>query len=181
MPVAMEMEIGDPAEAGRLRAGNDDRERVTNLLQTAFTQGRLTGEELDARTDQALAARTYAELNALTEDLPGIPRLAPAGSLVPGQAASAPQPAPVRYWRLARGAAISAGCVGLALVLAISGNLIDNSWDGPGPGPHHGWTRLLLLLAVAALFASIVVLGRAVVTTLEERNARRQQLKHPAA
>jgi len=32
--------------------------------------GRLTRDELDARTGQALAARTYADLAALTADLP---------------------------------------------------------------------------------------------------------------
>lgn len=81
---------------GRLRAGDDDRDRVMSLLKTAFTQGRLTGEELDARTGQALAARTYAELDALTEDIPGIPRPdGPASSPVPNPASPA-RPSP-RY------------------------------------------------------------------------------------
>jgi hypothetical protein len=42
----------DPAVAGsdRLRAGHADREQVIEALKNAFTQGRLTGEELGART-----------------------------------------------------------------------------------------------------------------------------------
>jgi hypothetical protein len=170
------MGTGDPvAGGGRLRAGHDDRNRVMDVLKTAFTQGRLTREELDARTDQAFAARTYAELDTLTEDIPGVARLdGPRGSSALSQATPTGPPAPVCYWRLARGAAVSAGCLALAFVFAYSGNLIDNAWDGPGPGPEHGWTRVLLLLAFAAVITAFVVMGHAVVTTLEERTARRQ-------
>jgi DUF1707 SHOCT-like domain len=168
-----------PAAAGgggRLRAGDRDRDRVMDLLKTAFTQGRLTGEELDARTGWALTARTYAELNALTEDIPGIPgRDGPPGSPVPTQGGRARPPARIRRWRLARASAISVGCLALAFVAAYSGNLIDNAWHGPGPGPEHGWTRLLLLLAITAVIMAFVVMGHAVVTTLEERNSRGQQ------
>ena len=170
----------DPTAAGgrgRLRAGDDDRDRVMDLLKTAFTQGRLTGEELDARTGQALAARTYADLDALTEDIPGIPRPdGTPGSPVPTQARPVRPPAPIRHWRLARASAISVGCLALAFVAAYSGNLIDNAWHGPGPGPEHGWTRLLLLLAVTAVITAVVVMGHAVVATLEERASRGQ---HP--
>jgi hypothetical protein len=169
----------DPAAArgdGRLRAGDDDRDRVTDLLKTAFTQGRLTVEELDTRTGQALAARTYAELDALTEDIPGIPRQGgPPGVPFPGQARPACPPSPVRYWKLARASAISVGCLALAFVAAYSGNLIDNAWHGPGPGPDHGWTRLLLVLAIAAVLTACAVMGNGVATTLEERNSRKQQ------
>ncbi len=47
-----------------------DREQVTRTLRTALAQGRLTAEELDARAGQASAARSRAELAALTADLP---------------------------------------------------------------------------------------------------------------
>jgi hypothetical protein len=181
MPVAMGMQ--DPAAAGgggHLRAGHDDRDRVTGLLKTAFTEGRLTGEELDARTGQALAARTYAELDALTEDIPGTPRLGGLpGSPVPSQASQPSQarpPFPVRRWRLARASAISTGCVALAFVLAYSGNLIDNAWQGPGPGPEDGWTRLLLVLALASVVTAFAVMGQALIATVEERGPRGQ---HP--
>ena len=45
------------------RAGHADRSQVIDTLKDTFTQGRLTSDELDARTGQALAARTYAELD----------------------------------------------------------------------------------------------------------------------
>jgi DUF1707 SHOCT-like domain len=94
--VAVAMGPEDPAVTGggRPRAGDDDRDRVMDLLKTAFTQGRLTREEFDARTGQALGARTYAELDALTVDIPAIP--APTSPPVPSQARPARRPAPVR-------------------------------------------------------------------------------------
>ena len=66
---------GDELEAagrGHLRASHADREQVIGTLKTAFVQGRLTKDELDARAGQAFAARTYAELDALTADLPAV-------------------------------------------------------------------------------------------------------------
>ena len=69
----------DPAAAGgdRLRACHADREQVIGTLQAAFGQGRLTRDELDARAGQALAARTYAELDALIADIPADAAAAP--------------------------------------------------------------------------------------------------------
>jgi hypothetical protein len=47
-----------------------DRERTMDVLKAAFTEGRLTKGEFDERTARVLAARTYADLNALVADLP---------------------------------------------------------------------------------------------------------------
>jgi hypothetical protein len=55
---------------GYLRASHADRDRVIDGLKAAFVQGRLDQDELGHRVGQALAARTYAELAALTADLP---------------------------------------------------------------------------------------------------------------
>jgi len=57
----------------RLRASHADREQVIGLLKVAFVHGRLTKEEFDERMDRAFAARTYAELTRLTDDLPVTP------------------------------------------------------------------------------------------------------------
>jgi hypothetical protein len=58
------------AGRGRLRASHADREQVIGTLKAAFVQGRLTKDELDARVGQTLASRTYADLAAVTADLP---------------------------------------------------------------------------------------------------------------
>jgi uncharacterized protein DUF1707 len=66
-----------PAAAGhdRLRAGHGDREQVIETLKDAFADGRLARDEFDARVGRALAARTYADLAALTADIPAAARL----------------------------------------------------------------------------------------------------------
>jgi hypothetical protein len=55
---------------GHLRAANADREQVIGVLKSAFVQGRLTKDELDLRVGRALTSRTFAELAALTADIP---------------------------------------------------------------------------------------------------------------
>jgi MFS family permease len=76
-------EPGPQAAAARLRASRADRERVIDLLKAAFVQGRLARDEFDTRVGQALASRTYAELAAVTADIPAalieaVPRRLPA-------------------------------------------------------------------------------------------------------
>jgi hypothetical protein len=62
---------------GRLRASHADREQVIDTLKTAFAEGRLDKDELDALAGQAFTSRTYAELAALTADIPAGPAAAP--------------------------------------------------------------------------------------------------------
>jgi hypothetical protein len=47
-----------------------EREKVTSALRAALAQGRLTDDELEARVAETSAARSRAELAALTADLP---------------------------------------------------------------------------------------------------------------
>jgi uncharacterized membrane protein len=64
------------AHAG-LRASDADRERLVELLKTAFAEGRLSQDEYNFRMGHAYTARTYGELGALVSDLPGaMPRAA---------------------------------------------------------------------------------------------------------
>jgi len=64
------------SERSDSRAFDGYRERVLEILKTAFVQGRLTKDELDTRAGKALRARTVADLTALTADIPAwsIPR-----------------------------------------------------------------------------------------------------------
>ncbi len=55
---------------GQLRASHADRDQVVGTLKVAFVQGRLTKDEFDLRVGQAFAARTHADLAALTADIP---------------------------------------------------------------------------------------------------------------
>ena len=65
--------LSPPQPPGRLMASDTVREQVIDTLTAAFSQGRLTKQELDLRAGQAFAARTCAELAALTADLPAGP------------------------------------------------------------------------------------------------------------
>ena len=56
--------------ASPVRASDADREHVIGVLREAFAEGRLTAEEHIARVGQVYAARTYAELAAVSADLP---------------------------------------------------------------------------------------------------------------
>jgi hypothetical protein len=62
-----------PGERGKIRAADADRDRVVGLLNTAYTDGRLSKDEYDARLESALSARTYADLDQVVADLPVAP------------------------------------------------------------------------------------------------------------
>lgn len=55
---------------GHLRSSRSEREQAVDILKAAFIQGRLTKAELDERVGQVLESRTYAQLGALTADIP---------------------------------------------------------------------------------------------------------------
>ncbi|KUH40784.1 MULTISPECIES: DUF1707 domain-containing protein [Streptomyces] len=59
-----------PAPSEELRASHDDREAVVEQLRDAAAEGRIDFDELDSRLEQALTAKTHAELAVLTADLP---------------------------------------------------------------------------------------------------------------
>ncbi len=65
-------EDGTAGALGRLRTSRADREQAIDMLKAAFVQGRLTKDEFDLRVGQVFASRTYADLNALTADIPDV-------------------------------------------------------------------------------------------------------------
>jgi Domain of unknown function (DUF1707) len=71
-------------------ASNADRDMVTERLQAAFAEHRLTDSEFDERIRAALTARTAGELDTLTADLP-------AQSAAPVAAVATPQVKPGRF------------------------------------------------------------------------------------
>jgi uncharacterized membrane protein len=54
--------------AGDLRVSDADRDRALRELSEAFQAGRITADEFDARSEQALGARTGKELTCLLAD-----------------------------------------------------------------------------------------------------------------
>jgi DUF1707 SHOCT-like domain/Cell wall-active antibiotics response LiaF, C-terminal len=79
-------DLPEPADRRLLRVSDADRDQVAEVLREAAGTGRLTLEELDERLDLAYAAKTYADLEAVTRDLPAAGHGAPA----PGARAGLP-------------------------------------------------------------------------------------------
>ena len=73
-----------------LRVSHADRDQVVEILRDAAADGRLETDELEERVERALSARTFAELEPLTQDLPVA---APAPPIPRLPAPSAPTPA----------------------------------------------------------------------------------------
>jgi hypothetical protein len=159
----------DQIRAGRdqIRAGHADREQVIETLKTAFVDGRLTKDELDVRAGRALAARTYADLAALTTDIPP----APAEPAAPAPAGPARPPTTARR-PLARAAGQSGICLIIAAAAVRVGALFDP--DGPGPNPNHSWGKPFLLMAIFAFLAALGFLGNGLAASAEQRHSRGQ-------
>jgi hypothetical protein len=111
-----------PAAAGRghLRASRADREQVVSILKAAFVQGRLGKDEFDLRVGQAFGSRTYAELAAVTADLPA--GLATVKRSQPARALDEPMRRPGRMIALAAISVLAAAAVtAVALAAAAPG------------------------------------------------------------
>jgi Domain of unknown function (DUF1707)/Cell wall-active antibiotics response 4TMS YvqF len=54
---------------GQMRASDADRDKVAEVLHTAYADGRISYDEHSERTAAALTARTFDDLAALTADL----------------------------------------------------------------------------------------------------------------
>ena len=118
------------ASSSRMRASHGDREQVIEVLKAAFVHGRLDKDEFDLRVGRALASRTYADLAALTADIPA--RLATARPL-----RSARKPASKKK----KAAALS--CATLTLLVGV--RAVPPLPDGP--------VEISVIAAIFVLFA----------------------------
>jgi Domain of unknown function (DUF1707) len=157
-PVTAGREDGTAGAHGQLRTSRADREQAIDVLQAAFVQGRLTKEEFELRVGQALASRTYADLAALTAD---IPRWV-TGPRPPAE----PAPEPVRLPSFKTAACV--GAVGASYSMAFTAALLVQSGGVPAV------VGVLLVgltgLVVAGLLAALLtVLAWAVQRSLGRR------------
>ena len=146
---------------GRLRASRADREQVVELLKAAFVEDRLTKDELDTRVGQALASQTYADLAAVTADLP-------AGPAAAGPAAAEPPSMPART--LAKAALRSGVCMLAAFALV-----------GVVAMAHAEGLAVFLAFSagVVAVMAASGFLGYGVVDAWQEHRSHRQLPPRP--
>jgi hypothetical protein len=136
---------------GRFRASDADREQVIDTLKVAFVQGRLTRDELDARAGQTFASRTYAELAAVTVDIPARPPAArepagqpaarePAGQAAAREPAGTPSATKFAAWSLGGWAGFSGALLALAF----------------GTG-NEALAKVALVLMLCAVMSSVAV------------------------
>ena len=155
-----------PPGRGRLRASHADREQVVDVLKAAFVQDRLTKDEFDSGVGQAFASRTYAELAAVTADIPAWPAIAPP----PREPARAQNRAPGTH--PVRNGAIGSGVSLIIAAAAALGGPIDNVND-PVAAP------LLILAAFIVIVVVPLVMLAAVTTAWEQRRSSRQRPPRP--
>jgi hypothetical protein len=61
---------GDGLRDRSLRVGDKERDAVSEILRQGHLEGRLDTDELQARLERCVAAKTYAELDELIADFP---------------------------------------------------------------------------------------------------------------
>ena len=150
------------AGRGHLRAAQADREQAITVLKAAYAQGRLTKDELEARAGQAFASRTYAELAALTADIPA--DLPAASTAATGSDAAWPRPStPART--MAKAARRSGVCLLVAVALVEGAYLAGNF--------------LLIVAAFFALIAASGFFGYGILDAWQERRSRAESPPGP--
>ena len=151
---------------GHIRVSDADRDRALSELSVAFQAGRITADEFDQRSGQALAARTGKELTALLADLPV-------------ERAPAPRAAPERAHRvLATRVAFTAGAAAICFSAVAAASALSHGPTlqqreilrqvtgrhglpvppGVPPGPHVIWAGAAVAPgAIAVLLVALVV------------------------
>lgn len=163
----------DPAVSG-LRAGDVDRAVLADVLGEAFSDGRLSREEYDERADDAVRARTYADVLALMQDL--VPTSGAAAA--PVRRAGLPdvrREAVKAYERKRRDAWVEA----VTITLICTGIWLAISFAGGGFEPHFPWPIIVAVIAFADAIEKSASREKYVAKEHErlERKARKQQRK----
>jgi hypothetical protein len=143
-----------------LRASHADREQVIDMLKAAFVQGRLTKAELDRGVGQVLASLTYADLAALTADIPAGP--AGAQPLEPARESDR-VPAPKTIARMA--------AAGTAASMVFAGAELMKSRGNPVTG--------LVVVGVTGFLAAVLIAGFLIfLSRVFEKNSSRRAQDH---
>jgi Domain of unknown function (DUF1707) len=151
--------------SGDIRVSDADRDRALSELSEAFQVGRITADEFDQRSGQALSARTGRELTALLADLPV--EVAPAARTVPLDRTHRVSAAPVAF-----AAAVAALCfapVAAANALSTGATLQQrevfrqfaarHGLPVPGlpPSPGFNWTGTITPAVIAVVLVVLVI------------------------
>ena len=157
-------EDGTAGELGRLRTSHADREQAIDALKAAFVQGRLTKDEFDLRVGRVLASRTYADLGALTADIPdGVTRARP-------PARHAGEPGRVLSFKTAA----RVGAVGAAPSMASAALVLAQSSGVPAVAG-------VLLVGLTGLLVAALLTALLMVLSWVVRRSQREPAQGPPA
>jgi hypothetical protein len=124
---------------GDLRVSDADRDGALAALSGHYQDGRLTLDEFEERSGQALKSRTASELTGLFTDLP----TAPGVTAATGQAVAVPEAGPRRP--VARVIATAAGIAALVIVVSV---LARTGLAVHVGGPHRAFGLPIPLLVI---------------------------------
>ena len=145
---------GLPDRYGQMRSSAAEREHVIDLLKTAFADGRLTMQEYEDRIALALSPLTYAELAALTSDLPaGLP-----GPLRPAAPGYLSRPASRPLNRMAVASLVSAAIPGVPLLPVLLGLIAHGQIQERGERGAGLATAGIMMGALFGLMFIVLVL-----------------------
>jgi uncharacterized protein DUF1707 len=156
------------AGRGYLRVSDAEREQVIGTLKAAFVHGRLAKDEFDLRVGQAFASRTYAELAAVSADLPaGPPAAQPPGPPV----AQGGQP-------VLRPGQVMAAATGL--YAGVQAFVFLSPWPAPTANdPAHAKIALFFLSGPIYLVVILICVGYLIAGRRERRRPRPGSRRSP--
>ena len=138
--------------SGKTRASDADRERAVDTLSAAFAKGRLTKEEHSMRVQRAYGSQTYAELAALSADLPA----GPPGPPPPPAAAAVPRTSPLAVASLVCGLIPLLPATLAAIILGIGAHRqLRRTGERGGALATAGLVLGVLWLALTVLFVFV--------------------------
>jgi hypothetical protein len=124
----MTQDAEQPFDPSKLRASDDDRAAVAQVLQAAMEEGRLTPTELQERLDTLYRSKTLRELEPLTWDLPGhrelVPQVPAAGAVAPPSVGSVSSAAAGSAMDRVGGTATSSVAIGILSGATRAGNWV---------------------------------------------------------
>ena len=159
-----------PAEGrGCLRTSHADREQVIDVLKAAFVRGMLTKDEFDARVGQVLTSRTFAELGAVTADVPAelIAAQAPQPALLE------PPPPPVTD--------IKAAARAIATATAVPAGLWAFVAFAPGGYADHGGVYVLVMASTFVWLIVLLLIAVDMLISWQQKRSGAQVRSRPAS
>jgi hypothetical protein len=156
---------------GGIRVSDAERDRAVTELSEHFQTGRLTQDEFDERSGQALAARTGEDLSVLFTDLPQQPAgfvpplraMAPTGELQPGpdwRSGQGPRSAPVPAFGRPHRVGPPAGAravIAVVILAIIAINVAAGTAGTAGPSGHgHGLGWLFPVVILGFVFLRLL-------------------------